>query len=98
MHAPPLPVLDFDINEFVLMLGSFEFSVDFSSLFDRSHTLVLAMYTNEFIIAENLKQFMMKMLISKDGMMDKDGWHSFDGVFLVKKDFTLKILKRVQST
>jgi hypothetical protein len=57
MHAPP--VLDFSINEFVLMLGFFEFSVDFNSLFDRSDTLVLALYTDEFIIAGNPKQFMM---------------------------------------
>ena len=80
------------------MLGSFEFSVDFSSLFDRSYALVLAMYTNYFIIAGYLKQFMIKMLRSKDGMVDKDGWHGVDGVFLVQKVFTLRILKRVQST
>ena len=32
---------------------------------------------------------MMKMLISKDGMMDKDGWNGV-GVFLVQKGFYLK--------
>ena len=80
------------------MLGSFEFSVDFSSLFDRSYALVLAMYTNYFIIAGYLKEFMIKMLSSKDGMVDKDGWHGVDGFFLVQKVFTLRILKRFQST
>ena len=39
----------------------------------------------------------MKMLISKDGMMENDGWHGV-GVFLVQKVFTLNIMKRVQST
>jgi hypothetical protein len=52
MHAPP--VLDFSINEIVLMLGFSEFSADFNLLFDRSDTLVLALYTDEFIIAGSL--------------------------------------------
>jgi hypothetical protein len=42
MHA--LPILDFSINEIALMLGCFEFSEDFNSLFDRSDTLALALY------------------------------------------------------
>ena len=41
MHAPP--VLDFNINRFVLMLVFFEFSLDFNSLFNRYDTLVLAL-------------------------------------------------------
>jgi hypothetical protein len=53
MHAPSF--LDFNINEFVLMLGFSEFSVDFNLLFDRFDTLVLAMYIDEFIIAGNLE-------------------------------------------
>ena len=77
------------------MLGSFKFSVNFNSLFDRSYALVLAMYTNYFIIAGYLKQFMIKILSSKNGMVEKDGWHGVDGVFLVQKIFTLRILKRV---
>jgi hypothetical protein len=70
-------------------------------LFDRSDTLVLALYTDEFIIAGSPKQFMMwceKILTSEDGMKDKGGWQVVDAVFLVQKVFTLKILKRVQST
>jgi hypothetical protein len=53
------------------MLGCFNFSSDFNSLFDRSNTLVLALYTDEFIIAGNLEQFMMwceTMLTSEDDM------------------------------
>jgi hypothetical protein len=68
MHAPL--VLDFGINEFVLMLGFFEFSVEFNSLFGRSDRLVLAPYTNDFIIVGNSKQFMMwckKNLTNEDG-------------------------------
>ena len=41
MHAPR--VLDFNINEFVLMLGFFEFSLDLNSLFNRFDTLILAL-------------------------------------------------------
>jgi hypothetical protein len=99
MHAPPLLV--FSINEIVLMLHCFEFSIDFNSLFDRSDRLVLALYTNEFIIAGSSKQFMMwceKILTNEDCMKDKGGWQVVDAVFLVEKVFTLKILKRAQST
>jgi hypothetical protein len=39
-----------------------------------------------------------KILTSEDGMKDKGGWQVVDAVFLVQKVFTLKILKRVQST
>jgi hypothetical protein len=46
-------VLDFSINEFVLILGFFEFSAHFNLLFDRFDTLFLALYTDEFIIVEN---------------------------------------------
>ena len=53
MHAPP--ILDLSPNEIVFMLGCFEFRTDFNSLFDRSDTLVLALYTDEFIIAGHLK-------------------------------------------
>jgi hypothetical protein len=99
MHPPP--VLDFSINEIVLMLGCSEFSADFNLLFDRSDTLVVALYTDEFIIAGTPKKFMLwceKILTSEDGMKDKVGWQVFDAVFLVQNIFTLKILKRVQST
>jgi hypothetical protein len=39
MHAPP--ILDFSINEFVLMLGFYVYSVDVNYLFGISKTLVL---------------------------------------------------------
>jgi len=44
MHAPP--ILDFSTNEFVLVLGVYRFSVDVNYLFDKSNTLVLALYTS----------------------------------------------------
>ena len=47
MHAPPVWI---SFNEIILMLGCSEFSVDFNLFFQRSDMLVLAMYTNEFII------------------------------------------------
>jgi hypothetical protein len=39
-----------------------------------------------------------KTLTSANGMKDKRGWQVANAVFLVPKVFTLKILKRVQST
>ena len=77
MHAS---LVWMSFNEIVLMLGCFEFSVDFNLLFEfqRYDMLVLAMYTNEFIIiAGSCEQFMMcceKILTSEDGMKDKGGW------------------------
>jgi hypothetical protein len=53
MHAPP--VLDLSINEIVLMLGCFESSTTFNSLFDRSYTFFLALYIDKFIILFILK-------------------------------------------
>ena len=59
------------------MLGFSQYNIDFNLLFQRSDMLVLAMYTNEFIIiAGSREQFMMcceKILTSKDGMNDKGG-------------------------
>lgn len=75
MHA--LRVLDFSINEIILMLGYYDFSTDFNLLFDRCDTLVLSLYIDKFIIVGSLKQFMMrceKILTSEDGMQDKGGW------------------------
>jgi len=48
-------VLYFIINDIVLILGSFEFSVGFNSLFDIFDTLGLALYMNEFIIVGSLE-------------------------------------------
>jgi hypothetical protein len=74
MHAPP--ILDFSTNEFVLMLGVYRFSVDVNYLFDKSNTLVLALYTSELIIIGSLKQFMLwcgKSLTSVVDMKEKGG-------------------------
>jgi hypothetical protein len=75
MHAPP--VLNFNINEIVLVLGCSKFSVDSNLLFDRSNTLVLTLYIDEIIIAGSPKQFTMwcaKILTNEDGMKDKGSW------------------------
>jgi hypothetical protein len=59
------------------MLGFYELSVDVNYLFDRSDTVVLALYIDEFIIAGNLEQFMLwcgKSLTSEVDMKDKGGW------------------------
>ena len=42
MHAPP--VLDFNMNEIGLILGGSKFGANFTLLFYRSGTLVLALY------------------------------------------------------
>lgn len=84
MHAPT--VLDFSINKSVLMLDFSKFSADFNFLFERLVILVLALYADEFIVAGNLKQFMMwceKMLTNDDGMRGKEGFQFVDAVFLV---------------
>lgn len=99
MHAPL--VLDFSINEIVLMLGCSEFSADFNSLFDRFDILVLSLYRGEFIVARSFEQFMMwceNILTNEYLMKDKGGWQVADAVFLVQIFFTLKILKRVQTS
>jgi len=98
MHASL--VIDSSADEIVVMFGCSKSIAHFNLLFDRFDTLVLALYTNKFIIVESYKQFMMwceKILTSEDGMEDKGGWQVIDAVFLVQKVFTLNILKRVQS-
>ena len=58
------------------MLRCSKFSSYFNLLFDRSYTLVLALYTYEFIIVRSPKYFMMwceKILTDEDGMKDKGG-------------------------
>ena len=77
-------------------MGCFELS----AIFEIYDTLILALYTIEFIIALNPQQFMMwcdKILTNEDGIKDKGGWQVVDVVFLVQMVFTLKILNSVQS-
>jgi hypothetical protein len=82
--------LDSSVNDIVLVLGYFEFNVDFNSLFGRFDTLVMALYTNEFIIVGSSKQWMRwceKILTSEDDMKDNVSWHVVDAVFLICKVF-----------
>jgi hypothetical protein len=85
MHAPQ--VLYFKIVKFLLKLGFSKFSADFNSLFDRSDPLIVALYTNDFIIAGSLEQLMFwckKILTSETEMKDKAGWQ-VDEVFFVQR-------------
>jgi hypothetical protein len=88
MHAPP--PLDFSINEFVLMLGFYEFSADVNYLLDRSDTLVLDLYINEFINVGNPQQFMSwcgKRVNIEVNIKDKGCWQVANAKKIHFEDF-----------